>query len=89
LFCIKNKLVKYNKKVKIALNFEIEFQIVTQSIKKLSSINKKKILYRVLRQTLSKEGFAESLASWHSAKNLPLPSAKRKALGKGDGGRRR
>jgi hypothetical protein len=38
----------------------------------------------VPRQTLGKAFFAECLASWHSAKNQPLSSAKRQALGKGD-----
>jgi hypothetical protein len=64
---------------------------VTQSTKiKLSTKNKKiKILCREPAKTLGKDCFAEGLSSWRSAKSLPLPRGKRKALGKGDAGRRR
>jgi len=64
---------------------------VTQSTKKTQHKKQKKIkiLCRESAKTFGKDCFAEGLASWHLAKSLPLPRAKRKALGKGDAGRRR
>ena len=64
---------------------------MTQSTKKNSAQKTKKIkiLCREPAKTLGKDCFAEGLSSWRSAKSLPLPRAKRKALGKGDAGSRR
>ena len=60
------KQLNIAKKFKKVSNFEIEFQIVSQSLKK-----------KKLGQKLNNFFFAECLASWHSAKNQPLPRAKR------------